>query len=279
MLTITRLPLETSSFITSFRLRHSTIMPMAVTSFPAHLSFPVLPSSTVIGENLTLDQVETLCTRAASPNQNRNVAFLNFTNSLLVAITTNLNFTQNPAIGTFLNPPGTVFQATSGAGAHYLATDTYRNSGVLTINSSLLADLRQKTTIAPIQLPANFDTPTILLPQAQRNTANVPCGFSYDPIDYIWNGLNLTSSLLLTGGVAVAIGGVTGTTLTQPTGSSPPAPAFISEGGPLNMNRICRYQAVQELPIVWPTGGTGSTMSLVNVNSVLNPLPDIRLRS
>src|SRR5260221_4086299 len=44
------------------------------------------------------------------------------------------------------------------------------------------------------------------------------------------------------------------------------------------MNRLVRYQAVQELPVVWPTGGSGSTMSLLNVNSVITPPPEIRLR-
>jgi hypothetical protein len=44
------------------------------------------------------------------------------------------------------------------------------------------------------------------------------------------------------------------------------------------MNRLCRYQAVQELPMVWPAGGSGTTMSVLNVGSVLPALPDIRMR-
>jgi hypothetical protein len=233
------------------------------------------PSSTLIGENLTIDQVTTLRTPSAAPPSG---TLLLLTNTLLSGISDLAGYSvpTDPAVATF-SVASSAFQAIVGAGVHYLASDTYRSAGVATITASLLADLRQKTTVAPLQLTENFTAPTILLPQAQRNTASIPCGFSYDPIDYIWTGLSLSSSLLLTGGVAIAIGGVTGTTLTQPA-TGQPTPAFISEGGPLNMNRLCRYQAVQELPMVWPAGGSGTTMSVLNVGSVLPALPDIRMR-
>jgi len=52
--------------------------------------------------------------------------------------------------------------------------------------------------------------------------------------------------------------------------------AFISEGSPINYNRLTRAISAQELP--WAGMTTGSTMSLINVSSTLAALPDIRLR-
>ena len=51
-----------------------------------------------------------------------------------------------------------------GAGAHYLADNTYRNIGTTAINTNLLADLKNKTTYPPIILTNDFAVSTTLLP-------------------------------------------------------------------------------------------------------------------
>src|SRR5207244_11989741 len=111
-----------------------------------------------------------------------------------------------------------------------------------------------------------FTVPTSLSPQAQRDTDTPDIGAHYDPLDYCWSGLNLTNStLILTNGVAVGIYGQKGTTLRA-------GAKFISEGAPLNLNRLVRYQAVQEQPVLW--GAVASSM--VDVNSSTSP--ELRLR-
>jgi len=117
-------------------------------------------------------------------------------------------------------------------------------------------------------LTSDFTVSTTLNPQAQRDTDVPDVGWHYDPLDYCWSGLNLTNSstLTLTNGVAVGIYGAKGTTLS--TGAN-----LISEGQPNNLNRLVRYQTVQEQSVLW--GSTASTMSLIDI--VENIAPQTRL--
>src|SRR5204862_2634981 len=99
----------------------------------------------------------------------------------------------------------------------------------------------------------------------------IDCGYHYEPLDYFWTRRNVSasSSLLLTNGVAVAIYGTNGIILQN--GSQ-----LISEGSPLAMNRLVRYQAVQELPTT--LGTTLATMSLINIPSFFSAPPNVRIR-
>src|SRR5439155_13844505 len=106
--------------------------------------------------------------------------------------------------------------------------------------------LRQKTTFPPVQVTGDFTSPTTLLSKAPLDTDTIDCGYHYEKLDYVWSTRNLSSSLLLGDGVAVGIYGATGTTLQ-------PGSKFISEGSPVNLNRLVRYQAVQEFTIFWGT--------------------------
>src|SRR5207247_3566698 len=101
----------------------------------------------------------------------------------------------------------TTFQ-TIGAASHYLtANSPYRNAGTTNISASLLADLKKLTTYPPVVLTNDISVSTTLSPQAQRDTDAVDLGYHYWPLDWCWKILNLTSSLTLTNGVAVAIYG------------------------------------------------------------------------
>ena len=124
------------------------------------------------------------------------------------------------------------------------------------------------TTWAPVQLVNDFTVNTTLFPQAQRDTDAPDLGYHATPLDYVWTGLNLTNAtLILTNGVAVAVIGAKGTTLKN-------GARFYSEGTPMNLNRLVRYSAVQEQPIL--LGATAS--SLIDVSGSPSPLPEVRLR-
>lgn len=163
---------------------------------------------------------------------------------------------------------GSAFSAL-GAGNYYLADNTYRNAGTTAIDPDLASDLKSRTTYPPMLLTGDFTLPTTLSPQAQRDVDLPDCGYHFDPIDYAWSTLALSTTLVLTNGVAVAIYGTNGTILQ-------PGAKFISEGHPLRMNRIVRYGAVQDGSLVW--GTSGSSMSLFNLTNSGATLPEIRMR-
>ncbi|MBI2927416.1 MAG: hypothetical protein HYY24_17100 [Verrucomicrobia bacterium] len=173
------------------------------------------------------------------------------------------NFGSSPVTSTS-NP----FQSV-GKGFHYLASGSnFRNAGSTSLNATLAADLKNRTTYPPIELTTHFTVNTTLNPQAGRDTDTPDLGYHYDPLDYCWTTLNVTNATLtLTNGVAVATYGTKGVSLR--TGSS----KVISEGTATSFNRLVRYQTVQEQTEVW--GTTGSTMSLVEL---LTSTPQVSFR-
>jgi F5/8 type C domain-containing protein len=190
---------------------------------------------------------------------------LYLTNCLLVAVTNYGSFSSN-SVST---ASGGVFQSV-GQGFHYLATgSSYRNAGTTAINGTLASQLAKLTTFPPIELTSDFTLSTTLSPQAQRDTDTPDLGYHYDPLDYVWGSRNLTNSstLTLTNGVAVAVHGVQGTQMRNST-------KFFSEGTPENLNRLVRYQTVQEQPVVW--GTTSSSMYFFQLSA--STLPELRLR-
>ncbi|PYK99783.1 MAG: hypothetical protein DME19_07535 [Verrucomicrobia bacterium] len=148
---------------------------------------------------------------------------------------------------------------TVGAGGHYLAPlSPFRGVGTININLALLARLSRKTTYPPQIITTNFTGNTTLAPVAPRNTELPDLGFHYDMLDYAWSGLTLTNATLtLTNGVGVAIYGLNGITLQN-------GAVFVSQGTANNLNRLVRYQTVQEQAT---TNWTGSASSLMNALS------------
>ncbi len=183
-------------------------------------------SSTGRCEHVTVDTASWLNYNSACQN-------LYLTNSLLVAVTNIGTLTVGDTVGT--NSSTSVFQAALN-GYHYLADNTYRDVGTTNINASLWADLKKMTTYPPLVLSNDFTTDTTLYPQAPRDTDIPDLGAHYDPLDYLLSNLNLTNAtLILTNGVAVGTYGTNGLTLQN-------GAKFISEGTPVNLNRLaaCR---------------------------------------
>ena len=80
---------------------------------------------------------------------------------------------------------------------------------------------------------------------------NLPdIGYHYDCLDVAWSSLNLSNTLTLSNGVAVAVYGASGLILNG-------GAILISEGSPVNLNRIVRYNTVQELPSLWGASPVG----------------------
>ena len=132
-----------------------------------------------------------------------------------------------------------------GAGNYYLTNGCgFFNAGTTNIDTTLLANLKQKTTYPPLLLTnQSVSINTTLNPQAQRDTDMPDLGYHYDPIDYLVDQFGITNATLtMANGVAVATYNDTGIVLLD--GSS-----IVSMGSPLYPNWIVRYSSVQEQPV------------------------------
>ena len=97
-----------------------------------------------------------------------------------------------------------VFQAV-GAGVHYLVDgSTNRNAGTTNIQPSLASALKHLTTCPPILYSnATLSAATTFSPQAQRDTDTPDLGYHYDPLDYMFGGVDANANLTFTPGTAV----------------------------------------------------------------------------
>jgi len=187
------------------------------------------------GEHITADQLDTFYQSGTFMG-----AWL--TNSIFTGVT-NLG-SLNAYYSCVTNVSSAGFYQTVGAGSYYLAdASTNRNAGDTRLNSTLLNDLKKKTTYPPIERTADFTTDTTLVPQAQRDTDTPDVGFHYDPLDYVVSGRVLTNSTLtLTNGVAL---GTYGTSSSFGINIKPRGKLY-SGGSATVMNWIVRYNTVQE---------------------------------
>ncbi len=188
-------------------------------------------------------------------------------NSLLVAITTVQSYTgSGNTQGNFQTGTASgLFQPVL-AGNFYLASGSpHRNAGQTSIDSTLRREIREMTSHPPIDLLQSFTGTTTLAPQALRDVDVPDRGYHYAPIDYILSGRTLTSgTLALTNGVAVAAYGASGLIL----GNSA---VFISDGQAERLNRLLRYQNVQEQPVLYggQLGSSWFSLSLQSTRPVL----------
>lgn len=190
-------------------------------------------SGTSVGslENTTFNTVSTLISTITG----------RFTNCLLTAVTTTtgLNGSSNQVS---LSSSG-VYQTSLG-GFHYLSSgSTNRNVGTTNINAGLAADLRKRTTYAPLTLGSTISANTILGVQATLDFDLPDLGYHYAPLDYLASGVTISSNVtvIVTNGASVGLD-----FSSSSWGFILKNSRLISEGSPLRMNYIGRAHNVQE---------------------------------
>lgn len=198
------------------------------------------------------------------------------TNSLLISVTNNIVLHQSANVVTNVSDTG--FFQTVGAATHYLASgSTNRDAGTTNINTTLLADLKKKTTYPPVVIgDGGYYTNTLTLyPQAQRDTDTPDIGYHYEPLDYVINGVTLTNaSITAMPGVAMGIRTIYSTGFGLLGGS-----ALYCEGTPDNLNRIVRYNMVQEQSNTnWTDYATSGAYNIGTSWSSTVNAPILRLR-
>jgi hypothetical protein len=124
------------------------------------------------------------------------------TNCILSAVT-NLGSGTTQSVVVVSSGSG-IFQ-TVGAGAYYLTNNSsYRDAGTTNINPVLMAQLKQKTTYPPVSvLNSNFNAVTTLGPAVQRDTDTPDLGYHYDPMDYVFSGVNINTNMTISAGTTI----------------------------------------------------------------------------
>src|SRR5258708_232730 len=213
-------------------------------------SYPSFYHCTVdAGTSSTLVTASTTCSATFI-----NSAFANVTTLYTGAATlsgNNNGFYNSPQFGSTSSrfiATASPFQPAQVAGNYYLVSDSnFRNAGTTSgIDSTLLSDLKLRTTDPPIPITTPISTATSWY--AGVRDADVPdLGYHYDALDYLLNNVTLSATLSLANGVAVGLQNTYGLDLQ-------PGAQVSSEGTPLKMNRVVSLANVQEQPIA--TGGT-----------------------
>lgn len=198
----------------------------------------------VTASHVTVDNCSELTMTWEDPSDNS----LALTNSLLTGVADDGPVplvTDHTA-----RPTGAVYQVV-GAGSYYLTNGSpYRNYGTTNIDPADLANIATKTTYPPIIYSnTTISVATTFSPQVPRDTnASPDLGYHYDPLDYVFGDVNVSSNLTFTAGTSVgwfeADGNMTG--------------IFLNDEGGLNFKgtvttpcNFARYCMVQE-------GGNGN---------------------
>jgi RHS repeat-associated protein len=160
----------------------------------------------------------------------------------------------------------------SGAGNYYLnATSSFRNVGLTNIvPTAVRTAVAQRTTGAPTVHTNAIAANTTWGPVVSRDTDLPDLGFHYPAIDYLVSGVGISGAgLALSNGVQVATFGQYGFNLQANS-------SVFSEAPPTNMNRIMRYHAVQEQPILLGTNAESFFLVPDGLNGAARPLIDIK---
>jgi len=217
-------------------------------------AFPITGSVTNHSEHGTFHRVPYYrqTTNASSP--------FTLTNSLLISVTNNVLYTGANVVESISD---TGFFQTVGASSHYLASgSTNRDAGTTNINPTLLADLKKRTTYPPIVLTNHITTDTTLTAQAGRDTDVPDLGYHFDPLDFVASQIAVTNATLtLQTGTALGVYGASSTPgLVLLDGGK-----VISTGAPDNLNRVVRYNLVQEQAnSTWSASSVGRSLTTVS---------------
>jgi RHS repeat-associated protein len=225
----------------------------------------------------TVDTATRLVTATASTTvRATNSVFANLgalTSGGVSLVGNNNGFYAATGFGTAQVSSGTYPFQTVGAGNHYLSADSaFRDLGTTNgVGSTLLADLRRRTTYPPLLLINAITTNTTLVPRAPRDTGPPDLGYHYDPLDYAVDNLSVTNATLtLAEGVALATYGSNGIVLRDHG-------QLHSAGTPGAHNHFVRYYNVQEQATNWGGATPATTVSLSPYSTGAAP-PSAQLR-
>jgi hypothetical protein len=196
-------------------------------------------SASIVAEHVTVHTCSALFNAVSgSPT-------LSVTNSIIVGVA-NLGsgVTTNSTLY-LASDPGSVFQ-TVGAGEHYLANGSAHENAGNSVSATTAAILA-KTTTKPPTVKTGLATTSQNLWSQNLGDINTPDrGYHYPIIDFIADNFGVTNTatvVTLTLSTNVVVATYNGNGLV--TG---PTSLFVSEGIPPGMNRIVRYNTVQEKP-------------------------------
>ena len=163
--------------------------------------------SSVVAQNTTFSGEYALATSSGyyTSLSLKNCILANVVSIGITPTGNNNGFYQSPPFGTSTFTNTFYPFQTAGAGAYYLANGcNFTNKGTANIDATLLAGLKQKTTMPPIVYSnITFSTATNFSPQARRDTNSSPdLGYHYDPIDYCFGGVTAQSNVTFTAGTA-----------------------------------------------------------------------------
>ena len=186
------------------------------------------------------------------------------TNCILANVT-NLtkggSFTLNGGYNGFYNSPtlgtsqftNTFYPFQSVGGGNYYLTDGcgFHNVGANNIDSTLLASLKTRTTYPPMVYSNTVISDGYFPPQAQRDTNAAPdLGYHYDPLDYVFGGVDGysdDSSVYFAPGTAAGWFGSVGNVGSQPYGYSLNNGALVTFSGTATAPCVFAcYNTVQE---------------------------------
>lgn len=161
------------------------------------------------------------------------------------------------------------FQPTGNASYYLSSGGAFSGVGVTSIDSALLAALRQKTThSALIYVGTNFSNSLTLTPAIARDTnaSAVDLGYHYDPIDYAFSGVLVSNATLtVSGGTVIAGFSTNGRAYGMMIGSGG---QFICVGKPTLLNHIVNFNTVQEQSIAnWSTPTNALLLPNTTANS------------
>ena len=203
-------------------------------------------TGSLVGENVTADYGTAF---VQATNASSSVALTNclVTSQPLLTTDSQASLSSN-AIAYVSSPSGPIYHVVGG-GSYYLTNSTYRGIGTSDINSSLLADLTEKTTWPPVIFSnITFSVSTNFNPQALRDTNSSPdLGYHYDPLDYVFGGCDLQTNMTFTNGTAVGWFGVAGASSSEPYGMALDNGANLTcSGNATAPIYVARYTTVQE---------------------------------
>jgi len=228
--------------------------------------------STVDGASSGTPLIVSTATNATCASYNSIFANIGTVSSGSVSVLGDYNgFYSCPLFGTHpTNSASSPFQS-SGAGNYYLtATTPFRNAGATNLGPTLRALVAQRTTTVPIIHTNAISANTTWVPVVPRDTDLPDLGYHYPPLDYLVGGAGVFgATLALSNGVQLAVFGHHGFSLEASSRISADAPAT-------NVNRIVRYHAVQEQPVLLGTNAESFFQTVDGPVGTARPVVDFR---